>query len=126
METHRTVQIGLTYFMQYGIVIYTNLEGYKEFRRVPNSLQPSEYDKGVFAGPPDIHAIGLDEDETLALNNALVDAGFMDFTSLNGRRADLLRLVEKVLNVTSQEANRIRHELMVLYTKEFYPEKYED
>lgn len=108
------------------IVVYTTENGLKEFRRVPNSLQPSDYDRGVLVGPPDVNILGFDEDKSLALNNALVDAGFIDLKSINGRRADLLRIVQNILDLNPEEARRARHDLLVLYTKDFYPEKFED
>lgn len=109
------------------VVIYNDPKtNYKEFRKVPHSLQPSDYDRGVLVGPPDLTTLSLEEDKALALNNALVDAGFSDFESLSGRRADLLRLVQIVLDLSLDEARQMKHDLLVLYTRDFYPEKFED
>lgn len=110
--------------MQSRVIVYT-FDGRKEFRRVPNGLQPVDYDKGILIGPPDLHDLNLDEDKSLELNNALVDAGFADYKSLNGRRADLLKLIQSVLGLSLKEAMQVRYNLLVIYTKEFYPEKFE-
>lgn len=112
--------------MQSIVVIYNDPQGYKEFRRVPHSLQPSDYDRGVFIGPPDVQVLGFNEEKTLALNNALVDAGFVDLKSMNGRRADLLQIVQRVLGLSSEEALQVRNHLLAIYTRDFYPEKFED
>lgn len=79
--------------MDYIIVVYTSREGLKEFRKVPKTLHPTEYFKGVLVGPPDMSDLELSSKDTLTINNALVDAGYVNYTSLAGRRRSLLELV---------------------------------
>lgn len=107
-------------------VVYTNKEGYKEVRKVPKDVSPTTYDEGIFVGPPDITGLGLKKKDKLVLNNALVEVGYLDFPSLSSERANLLRLIKDRLKVSDEEARKIRWDILHIYQRDFYPEKFED
>lgn len=102
------------------IVVYTNSEGMKEFRKVPNTLQPSEYNKGILVGPPDLTKLDLPSETTLTLNNALVDAGYVNYVSLAGRRRNLLLLLQSTLGISEEDARQLRNKITGLYQKDYH------
>lgn len=103
------------------IVIYTNSDGWKEFRKIPQNLHPADYHKGLLVGPPDINELKLSDKDALALNNALVDAGYVNYKSLVGRRLNLLRLVKSTLGISDEKkALKLRLKLIGLYQKDYY------
>lgn len=106
--------------MDFKVVVYTTNQGWLEFRKVPHNLHPADYYKGLLVGPPDLTSLGLSEEDTLALNNALVGAGYADYKSLAGRRLNLLRLVESTLGISEEEAVKIRLQIIGLYQKDYY------
>jgi hypothetical protein len=107
--------------MEYSTVVYTSHStGYKEFRKVPTTLHPIDYDKGVFLGPPDISRLHLSKEMTLALNNVLVDAGYMNYTSLVGRRRDLLMLLQNTFSLSDEEARELRNKITNLYQRDYH------
>lgn len=71
-------------------------------------------------GPPDLQPLALSEEDTLALNNALVDAGYVNYKSLAGRRRDLLDLVQITLGISTKKATEVRLKLIGLYQKDYY------
>lgn len=102
------------------IVIYTTNDGWKEFRKVPRNLHPADHYKGTLVGPPDLTSI-LSKKDALALNNALVDAGIIDYKSLVGHRANLLRLVQSTLGIRNESAAlNLRLQIIGLYQRDYY------
>lgn len=101
-------------------VIYTDSQGWREFRKVPSDLHPSEYNRGILLGPPDLSELNLSEEDTLALSNALVDAGYMNYKSLAGKRRDLLRIAQSILGISEKEAAVLRLKLIALYQRDYY------
>lgn len=106
--------------MDFRVVVYTTSSGWLEFRKVPHDLHPADYCKGLLVGPPDLTELGLSEEDTLTLNNALVSAGYADYKSLAGRRLDLLRTVKSVLGISDEDASKIRLKIIGLYQKDYY------
>lgn len=106
--------------MEMQVVVYTSSNGWMEFRKVPRDLHPADYYKGTLVGPPDVSNI-LSAEDALTLNNALVDAGYVDYKSLTGHRADLLRLVQSKLGIQDEsKARKLRLKIIGLYQKDYY------
>lgn len=105
-------------------VVYISTEGWKEVRVAPKDTHPSDYNKGVLIGPPDISFLKIKSAEKKALNNALVDAKFIAYPDLKGRRAELLRIIAR--EVTSVEAYKIRLQLIGAYQQDYYPSVFEE
>lgn len=106
--------------METSVVIYTTSDGLQEFRKVPTYLHPSDYGTGILVGPPDLTELGLSRKDTKALNHALVDAKFVDYKSLTGRRKDLLSIVKKALKCTDAKATELRLKVIGLYQRSYY------
>ena len=107
------------------LVTYTNQEGMKEIRRVPQDSSPLDYHTGILVGPPDFSGLQLEQKIILILNNALVDAGLVSYPDLNGKRAQLLRIVQELPGVDAAQATSLRFELLGLYQRDWYPELFE-
>lgn len=107
--------------MEFITVVYTSSSGWKEFRKVPRNLHPADYYKGTLVGPPDLNSLKLSEENTLALNNALVDAGYVNYKSLVGHRLNLLRMVQSLLGIQDEKAAlNMRLQIIGLYQKDYY------
>lgn len=109
--------------MKHKTVIYTNLDGTREVRRVPDGL-PTQDLEGVFVGPPDLFELPLNEDTIKTLNNRLVEADFITYEDLQGKRRHLLELVQSIEQI--EDPNFIRREVIRIYQREYYPELFED
>lgn len=104
-------------------VIYTDKDGWKQVRLVPNDLSPLEYYQGILIGPPDLSSLSLDGDTLRALNNALVEAELITFEDLNGRRADLFKIA--VQTCGEQAALAVRYQVLGIYQRDWFPELFE-
>ena len=104
-------------------VIYTNAQGLKEVRRVPQGLPPSGYSRGVLVGPPDLSSVGLEMSALVSLNNRLVDLGLITYDDLRGNRADFVRAVKEALGDRQDTAYVVKCVLSV-YQREAYPEQF--
>lgn len=99
-------------------VVYTNSDGFKEVRIVPDNTTANRYQMGVKAGPPDLEELDLSKDDRRKLNNALVEAGFIELEDTNLRRAELLRLIEKTLKVSVLEAKYLRLNILGVFQRQ--------
>ena len=106
--------------MEQETVVYTNNIGLEEVRRVPNGLQPKDYDKGILIGPPDISSLKLKRSELVKLNHALIDAEFLNYRDLTGKRGQLLRILREVTG--KEDVRELRTQLLILYQREMIPE----
>src|SRR3990167_6266014 len=103
--------------------MYISDEGIKEIRRVPDGSPTLSYE-GVFVGPPDLFELPLEKKTIIALNNKLVEAGFITYEDLNGKRKAVLDLVQSLPDI--KDPGFIRRELIRLYQRDYYPELFED
>lgn len=92
---------------------------------MPHGLSPLEYHQGILVGPPDFSGLPLSEEMIRLLNNTLVDAGLVSYPDLNGKRLNLLRIVQGLPGVDSAQATSLRLEILGLYQKDYYPELFE-
>jgi len=102
-------------------VIYTNDEGYKEVRWVPEHATPAQYQWGVVLGPPDLSSLDLPETKRREVSNRLAEAGIFDLVTLVGRRGELVRILE-VVGVG--DVSGVRNAIIGLYQADAYPEKF--
>lgn len=107
-------------------VIYTNKQGNKEVRLVPEGTLPMNYFQGVLIGPPDLDKLKLGKAKATLLNNALVEAGLITLKDLNGKRSRLVQIIQETLEVPEQRARELRNSVLSLYQREAYPELFED
>lgn len=107
-------------------VIYTNKQGRKEVRLVPPATHPTNYDKGVLVGPPDLSDLDLAEETVTQLNNALVDKGYINLKDLDGNRAELVRMIKDTLDVSDEKARDLRLAVLGVYQRERYPDLFEE
>lgn len=107
------------------VVIYTNSNGFKELRKVPNGTLPADYSKGILLGPPDLDELAITKKQKLKLNNALVEIGFASYKDIGARRADLIRIIQDVLAFNATQARELRNQVLLIYQKEAYPEIFE-
>lgn len=107
-------------------IIYTNEEGYKQVRIVPQNTATSDYYMGVLVGPPDLLALsrlGLSQKQIKELNNRLAEEGLVDYASIKGRRSDMLKVIRLV--VEADRVRAVRDTLYRLYQMDAYPENFE-
>lgn len=107
-------------------VIYTNKQRRKEVRLVPPATHPTDYDKGVLVGPPDLSDLDLANNAITLLNNALVDKGYINLKDLDGNRAELVRMIKDTLDVSEEKARELRLAVLRLYQRESYPDLFEE
>lgn len=106
-------------------VIYTNSDGMREIRYVPEGTPPTQWGMGVFAGPPDLSELPLKEEQKVELNNKLVDAGLIDYTSLSGRRFELLRIIQAIPGINQPAATELRYEILRIYQQDHHSDNFE-
>jgi len=111
--------------LETSIVVYTNQQGYKEFRKVPSGFPPTMYDQGIFLGPPALDSLKLTKKQKIKLNHALVSAGFSDYQNLAGKRYELIRIIRDDLKLDEAEILEMRNNILALYQKEAFPESFD-
>lgn len=105
-------------------MVYTNEEGFKEIRRVPDNASYLDYPYGALVGPPDLSELGLTAKKAKELNHALVDANLVSLRLLGGKRIELIRIIERVLGTT--KVSDYRDMIIRLYQQEAFPEAFQD
>lgn len=100
------------------VVEYTNTQGFKEFRVVPDAATPSDYRKGALAGPPDLSDLDLSYEERKKLQNLLVDADMKDYGMLKGRRGELVNILKQVR--PQEDVRPLRNAVLALYQQAYY------
>lgn len=109
------------------VVIYTNQQGYKEFREVPENFIPSKYHEGILLGPPSLDSLDLPKKQKIKLNNALVDAGLCHHRHLDGKRYLLVSILRDVLGIEEEDKIRFyRNSIIALYQQEAFPSASEE
>lgn len=99
------------------VVIYTNSNGYKEFRRVPVGSSPTTYGQGVWLGPPNLENLNLSKKQKLEISNFLVDQGVILYKNLLGKKRLLLTMLVGI-GFKEPKAIQIRNEIIGIYQKE--------
>lgn len=102
-------------------VVIVTKSGFKQMREVPEEAHSSEYHKGVLIGPPDFSDLGWSSTRLKALNNDLVDAGFIEYVDIRGRRREFLSVIRKHLRGTDK-LPELRNKLFAIYQASYYPE----
>lgn len=110
--------------MESVIVVYTNSQGYKEFRKVPNGYSPIMYDQGIVVGPPSLDSLAVSKKHKTSINNWLVDHGIVEYSNLSGNKKALLDFIVG-LGYSGTKATVLRNEVILTYQKEAYPDSFE-
>ena len=99
--------------------IYTNKDGWKEVRLVPEDLPESQWYKGLLFGPPDLSDLFEDQDMVREVNNRLVDAGLYDYETLQEKRHMIMRILAD-LGITDEMERKVhRNRIIIKYQQEF-------
>ena len=96
------------------IVKYTDDDGLVWMVAVPDG-ERAEY--GAILGPPDFSPLGLSEEDTKKLHNALIEHGLYNAPQLMGKRAILQRILTE-LNLREHLRS-----LISLFQREYYGEE---
>jgi hypothetical protein len=99
-------------------VVYTNEDGFKEIREVPNNLSPSDYYMGILIGPPDLSSVTKNKMKLRLLNNALVDAKLIQWPDLAGQRHKLTEIVSRLWQKT-EDRRHIKYKILVIYQRDY-------
>lgn len=108
-------------FLRTQLVIYTTDDGFREIRKVPEGIPVSEYNTGIFIGPPDLSDLKVNKNDLRKINNMLVDHQWISLPNLNGKRAELLRQLENLGHVPDK-ARKLRSAIIRIYQIDYYPE----
>jgi hypothetical protein len=99
------------------IRIYTNKDGWKEARLVPEDLPEEKWNRGLLIGPPDLRGVWEDEEIVRMINNALVDAGFYDYHNLMGKRHEISKVLNKT-DLTDEDKLVVRNRILLVYQQD--------
>jgi len=106
-------------------VVYTTEDGWKQVRIVPKRASARDYGKGVLVGPPDLlelQTIGLSVEEIRQINNALVEAGIVNYESLKGNRGMLVSILREI--VGQENVSSVRNYILYIFERERFPDNF--
>lgn len=85
---------------------------------VPEGTEPRDYGMGALLGPPDLSGLELPRKRLKALSNELVDRGLYSYSLLDGKRAELLRLLES-FGFSKEEARTLRLTILAILQSDY-------
>jgi hypothetical protein len=81
-------------------IVYTNPDGFCYLVEVPDGIIDERlYQYGIRIGPPDLSELNLVNDLECKLNNILCERQIYEYRSMNGRRGEVLQIIQETLHL---------------------------
>lgn len=95
-------------------------DGYAGLYGVPDNATEDLYEYGIYMGPPDLHGLGLPEEQLKILVADLVHNGLYNAPCLMGKRKQLLTLLRNN-NIKTE----ILRNMLYIFQMDYYGEENE-
>lgn len=91
-------------------------DGKTQIREVPEGADESTYKWGIVVGPPDMSDLAAPVRKIKELNEALAQAQMGDYRDTQGRRNEMMEIIQRVFGKRDKELLR---QILYIYQKNY-------